>query len=85
MPEIILDGTGQGNWAKVNDNNRLYTDAITTSESFQASKLGNSYNINTGIIDLTDANETPLIYVKNNEDQDLHILTIVIGVWTSTG
>jgi hypothetical protein len=84
MPEMIRDGAGKGNLAKVNDNQRLYTSSISVPENYQATKLGNSYNINTGLITLTNAAETPLIYVKNNEDVDLHILTIVIGTFAST-
>lgn len=85
MPDQILDGSGKNYRAKVNANQRLYVNSITTEENFAATQKGDSYNINTGIIDLSDAAETPLIYVKNNEDQPLHIRTIIIGAWTSTG
>jgi hypothetical protein len=85
MAQEILDGKGTGTRAKVNANNELYTRSMTISEDWQATKIGNSYNINTGIIDLTDAAETPIIYIKNNEETDLHIITGVLGAWTSTG
>jgi hypothetical protein len=85
MPDMILDGQGKGYRAKVNENQRLYTNSITIEENFSATKLGNSYNINTGIIDLTDATETPIMYFKNNEEQRFHILTVVFAAWTSTG
>lgn len=85
MPDMIKDGAGKGYLAKVNANQRLYTQAITVSEDEQANKKGNSYNLNTGIIDLTNATETPLMYVKNNGDQDLHITLIVFHAYTSTG
>jgi hypothetical protein len=80
----IEDSTGKRYGERVDENNRLHTRSVTTSENFQATVRGDSYNINTGIINLTNAVETPLIYVKNNEDVDLHILTIVVGAWTST-
>jgi hypothetical protein len=85
MSEMLRDGTGSGNLQKVDANNRALTRSVNTPEDEQATKLGTSYNINTGIIDLTNANETPLIYIKNNEDEDLHIQTIIIGTWSSTG
>lgn len=85
MSEQIKDGTGSGYHAKVNANNRLYANAVTVSEDQQATKKSRSYNINTGIITLTDAADTPVIYFKNNEDEDFHITAIVIGVGPSTG
>jgi hypothetical protein len=85
MPDMIRDGAGQGYLAKVNGNQRLYTNAITVSEDQQATKLGNSFNINSGIITLTDAADTPVLYVKNNEEQALHITAIAVGLGPSTG
>ena len=62
MPNTIKDGAGAGYVAKVNANNRLYTNAITTNETEQANKVGNAYNINSGFITLTDAVDTPVLY-----------------------
>ena len=81
----IEDGSGKGYKQKVNANNQAYTFATTTDESDQATKTGRSYNINTGIIDLTDAADTPVLYVKNNETEDLHITAIAVGIGPSTG
>lgn len=85
MPDSIRDGSGSGFLAKVNGNLRLYTNSVTVSEDQQATKIGNSYNINTGVITLTSANDTPILYVKNNETQDLHITAIAVGLSPSTG
>jgi hypothetical protein len=85
MPDMIRDGSGGGLLAKVNENLRLYTEAVTTSNDAKATELGDSYNINTGLITLTNAAETPLIYIKNNGVEDLHINTIIIGTFASTG
>lgn len=84
MPDTIKDGSS-GNIAKVNSNNRLYTNSVTTLENYQSTRLGNSFNINTGVINLRNDVETPLIYIKNNEDYQLHIMNFVIGTWESTG
>jgi hypothetical protein len=85
MPDMLRDGNGTGYLAKVNGNNRLYVQSVSISEDEQATKIGNSYNINTGVITLTDSVDTPIMYVKNNEAQSLHITAIAVGVSPSTG
>jgi hypothetical protein len=84
MPQSIKDGS-TGNTAKVGSNSRLHTHANTTPEEWSANKDGNAYNINTGNITLTSAADTPIMYVKNNDDKTLHISAIAIGVGPSTG
>ena len=64
---VSQTGTGDGYLAKVNANQRLYTTSITIDENLAATKDGRSYNVNTGTITLTDAVDTPIIYMKNNE------------------
>lgn len=85
MAEQILDGSGEGYRAKVNGNLRLYTNSVTVSEDEQATKKGRAYNVNTGWITLTNDTVTPVMYVKNNEIQDLHITAIAVGLGPSTG
>ncbi len=82
---LIEDGTGGGYQAKVSANKRLYTNSVTIDENLEATKTGRSYNINTGVITLTNATETPVAYVKNNETEDLHITAIAVGVGPTTG
>ena len=82
--EPIKDGTGSGKSAKVNVDNRLLTDTVQMSTAAQASRLGDSYNINTGDITLTSAAESAVLYVKNNEDRDLIITTIIFLIGNST-
>lgn len=79
----IEDGTGTGQRAKVDANNRLFTNSVVASENEFANSNGNAYNINTGIITLTNAVETPVLYVKNNEDEPLHVSAIAIGMFPS--
>lgn len=45
---------------------------------------GNAFNVNTGLVELTNATETPLIYIKNNEEKDLVITAVAIGMFNST-
>ncbi len=52
---ILDDGTGQGYSAKVDSNKRLYTNSVSREEVEQSIMLGNGYNINTGLVNITNA------------------------------
>lgn len=81
----IEDSTGKGFSAKVDANNRLHTDALTFGRSELEVELGNGYNINTGVVNLTSANKSAVLYVKNNEDSPLVITNIFYLIGNSTG
>ena len=83
--EQVQDGTGKGYLAKVDSDNRLYTKAIVSTEQEHESANGLAYNINTGIITLTNATKTPVLYLKNNEEFDLIIDTVLYMTGASTG
>lgn len=83
MPGQIQDGTGSSRLAKVDIDNKLSTAATTTSEALAANREGRAFNLNTGIVTLVDAVETPLIYLKNNENGNLVIEAVAIGVFNS--
>ena len=85
MPESIRDGTGDGNLAKVDANFRLHVQAATISEGANANKSGRAFNINTGVITLTSAADTPVLYVKNSNALDLHISAVAVGIGPTTG
>ncbi len=68
MAEQLIDGTGSGNRVGVNRNNHLKTFSVSETENQQATRLGNSYNINTGTIGLTSTTASGVFYFKNNED-----------------
>ena len=80
MAEEIIDGTGSGKRAKVDNHNRLHVDAITFGRSEQEVELGNGYSVNTGTISLTSANKSACLYVKNEEDFDM-VLTIMVYIF----
>jgi hypothetical protein len=84
MTEQIKDGSGNGYLAKVDSENRLFVRAITQSEAVHENTEGLAFNINTGDIELTNATETPVIYLKNNEDLNLIIEAVAIGLAPST-
>jgi hypothetical protein len=81
MTTIISDGTASsvGNKAKVSDN-RLFTHAISETEAAHSAEIGDAYNINTGTIGLTSTTASGVLYLKNNENQDLFIEAFAAGI-----
>ena len=82
---MIKDGTGHGYLAKVDADNLLHTRSVQEGEALHSNLEGNAYNLNTGVITLTDAAETPVIYFKNNAEDRFIIESVVLGVWGSDG
>jgi hypothetical protein len=85
MSFTIRDGKGTGKEVKVTPDNRLSTAAITETEAALATSLGTRFNINTGTVTLTNASNTSLLYVKNNENNDMIVTAIIYLLGTSTG
>lgn len=85
MSQIVQDGTGTGKKLKVDGNNRAHIKSVSIDVDKQATDDGRSYNINTGLITLTNATETPVLYLKNNEDAAIHVFALAVGTYTSTG
>jgi hypothetical protein len=77
MAEQILDGKGNGYRAKVGQDNRLQVRSISEAENVHNAELGNGYNFNTGLINITG--DASLIYIKNNSDLELIIQAIALG------
>lgn len=84
MAEEILDGTGTGKRALVDQNNQLHTFSITETEQKQAAELGNEYNINTGEIAFStnSSTRTTVLYFKNDEDYDFIVTAVAVGLGT---
>jgi len=74
----IDDGKGQGFRAEVTKNNKLATISVTETEQLEAIHDGDGYNLHTGQISLSAS--SGVMYVKNNEDKDLIIDAIVVGI-----
>ena len=79
----ILDGTGKGNEAGVDDRNRMLVAALTETESNNATTQGIKYNINTGDITLTNAVKTSVLYIKNDDNRDLVIDALIYNLGSS--
>lgn len=84
MTNNLLDGTGKGYRAKVDVANRVHTRSVTISAEQQATIDGDSYNINTGIINISGTSASSILYFKNSEDRNYIITAIALGVGAGT-
>jgi hypothetical protein len=85
MSTTLQDGTGTKNKVKIDSENRLYVKSITESEFDSETRKGDAYNINTEFITITGSTETPLLYLKNNDERDLVLSAWFIGTDASLG
>lgn len=78
----IQDGTGSSKKVRVNSNNRIETESVTTSSLSTTSKRdGNAYTVGTdGIFSGSfGAGDNAILYCKNNEDKDLFVDVCVVS------
>lgn len=81
----ITDGTGKGNSAGVDLNNRLLTNAVTETVSQFSAENGDAYFIGTPLINLTNASESAIFYCENNENEPLILSTFFLTAESTTG
>lgn len=81
----IDDGTGTGFKARVDSLNRIHTFSIVRTEETDAAASARSYVIETGLITLTSANKSAVMYLKNTELLRLFIDGFIIYTGLSTG
>lgn len=82
---ILQDGSGKGYSAKVDSSQRLHVDSVTFGRSEIEVELGNGYNINTGVLNLTTAGKSAVLYFKNNEVDPIVITNLFYLIGNSTG
>jgi hypothetical protein len=82
---ILEDGQGSGKKAGVNGRNEMKTFSVSESESQAATFFGNGYNINSGEVTGLTAGDATLLYLKNDEDEDMIIEAIAVGLRGFTG
>lgn len=85
MGFTITDGTGEGFEAKVDRDNRIYTQAVTRTELTNAILNGNGYNLTTGLIELTSDSQSALGYIKNNSEFPLVFQELLFIINASSG
>lgn len=76
----VYDASGVGTGQKIGTDKRAWTSAVSKTEAFEATLEGDGYNINTGDIALTAGTASGVFYLKNNEDKDLVLEAIAIGI-----
>lgn len=80
------DGGGSGRSAIIDSEKRLLTRSVIEAQEQHANEKGDAYNLNTNSVTLTDAVDTPILYLKNNELlKDFIITAVVLGFAGSTG
>lgn len=86
MSTEIKDGSGNCYGAKVDAENRLHTGTISRTERDAAIADGRLFITNSTLIELTDAVDTPIYYIKNTDaTRNLYLDIFDITVGTSTG
>jgi hypothetical protein len=80
----IKDGTGTGNVARVDSENKLAVRAVQETEFEKAVLGGRAFNINTEFLTITSDTEHALLYIKNNEDRPLIVAAWFIGTDAGT-
>jgi hypothetical protein len=79
---IIVDGRGTGSKSRVDGNNRLHVQSVVEDEGVHSIEAGDAYNINTGNLSYSAAGT--MLYLLNNEDRNLVVQTLAVGIGTGT-
>lgn len=78
----IANGVGGGPLAKVNSDNRLVTESITSTSSEVNLIKGRNFTLSTGEINLTTANESAMLFFSHSEDS-FELLGKRMILWSS--
>jgi len=86
MSEVRLkDGSGLGFFARISKNLKLQTNSISLPARLEASDDQRAFSINTDLITITNDLEVGVLYLKNNQQNDIRIDGIGIGFESSNG
>lgn len=77
---VIEDGTGTGNRLRITPSNRVKTVAIEQTLEINATSLGNSFYLNSGIISGLTSGDAGVVYIKNLDDKTLFLDSMAFGV-----
>ena len=73
----IVDGAGSGVHAKVNEDQRLLTSAVSSDQAVLANTEGGAFWASTPILSLAAATETAFAYFKNSDTQNSLVIDLV--------
>lgn len=81
----LKDGTGTGIKQRIDKTHRAWTHAVAQNETDEAALNGDAYFLATSTVNLTSANESAVMYFKNNENRDLITSEIDLSSGVMTG
>lgn len=84
MSEIIMDGTGTKFKAKVDNSFRLLVDSVSRTQAERAILKGDGYNLNTGLISLTNDSESGVFHIEYTGQNRLVIEEVLVILGDST-
>lgn len=76
---------GQVNQAKVNTEGQVATRSIVATETEHSISEGDAFQAYTGVVTLTTDAKQSLLYIKNNDVNDIFITSTTIGTGVSAG
>ena len=85
MEFFLKDGTGTGKLARIGSDNYIRTRAVIETEQKAQALIGKSYQIGSGVINITSASESAVLWAKNNEDANLMLTGVNITSKAFTG
>lgn len=83
--KVSIENCSNGNTARVDDAGRIQALSVSKSTFQQAAENGDSFNVNTGTINLTSGNESAVLYFKNDSQNEYAIPAIGFLLGNSTG
>jgi hypothetical protein len=85
MATIIQDGTGTGDRLRVTPFNRMLVQSVVITEEDDAISRGDGYQIASGPVTFTGANQTAVLYTKNDDDRDFVLDRAVLILGSAVG
>ena len=85
MTQIRNGAGGGGHRLKIDATNRGWIRSVVETEQSEQAKEGNAYIVSSGLITLTNASESALLYFKNSETKPVNITRLLASVRNSTG
>jgi hypothetical protein len=84
---MIISNGGGGPLAnaKVDTNNRLHVLSVSEGFNIEAALLGDNFNINSGVVNLTSSNKSAIAYFRNNDDKPFVIEDVLVVHGASLG
>ncbi len=85
MATIIQDGTGTGDRLRITPFNRMLAQSVVITEEDDAISRGDGYQIASGPVTFTGANQTAVLYTKNDDDRDFVLDRAVLILGSAVG